>query len=103
AVAKRRVGDKIPISAFLDHLLASPATGMRAEAVGWGTGRRLQRPRRRRVIAMRMGDQDVRDLLVRETGEQRFDMLGEAGAAGDEAQARRRLHGGGGSNLFRAA
>src|SRR5579875_3247824 len=46
--------------------------------------------RRRRMIAMGVGDEDVRDALVAEPGEQSLDMLGKIGAGidhGDRAFA----------------
>ena len=83
AVANRPVGDEIPVAALLDRRVAALAAGMRAEAVGRRAGRRLQRPRRRRMVAVRMGDQDMRHLLAGEPGEQRLDMFVEVRARVD--------------------
>src|SRR5260370_1840003 len=77
AVPDRPVGDEIPVAAFLDRRVAALAAGMPAEPVGRSAGCRLQRSRRRRVVAVRVSDQYMRDLLSRQPGEQRLDMLGE--------------------------
>src|SRR6202011_728319 len=77
AVAERLVGGEIPIAPLLDRRVAALSAGVRAEPISRRAGRPLERPRRRRVVAMRVGDQDMRDLLAREAGEQRLDMIGE--------------------------
>src|SRR6266404_7482040 len=53
------IGHEVPVAAFLDGGVAPLAAGMGAEAVGRSTGRRLQRLRRRRMVAVGVGDQDV--------------------------------------------
>src|SRR5947207_15387383 len=83
AVADRPVGDEIPIAAFLDGWVTALSASVRAETVSRGTGRRLQRPRCGRVVEVRVGDQDMRDLLAREAREQRLDVLGEVRARVD--------------------
>ncbi len=84
AVVHGDIGGEIPVAAFLDAALAAPAAGMRAKAVGRGPGRRLQRLRRRRMVVMRMGYQDMGHLLAGETREQCGDMLVEIGAGVDD-------------------
>src|SRR6185312_11459669 len=56
----------------------------RPEAVGLGTGRLLDRGRRRRMVEMRVGDEDVRHRLGAERGEQRVDMRGDVGPGIDD-------------------
>src|SRR6516164_11575631 len=80
AIAKRDVRNEIPIPAFLDRRLTAMAAGMRAESVCRRAGRRLQRSRRRRMIAMRVGDQDVGNPVAHETSEECLDMLEKIGA-----------------------
>src|SRR5271166_6647743 len=75
AVAESPVGDEIPIAAFFDRRVAALAASMRAKPIGRGAGCRLQRPRRWRVVAVRMRDQDMRGLLAREAREQRLDVI----------------------------
>jgi len=80
AIAHRHIRSEIPVPAFFDPGLAAPASGMRAVTPGRRTRRRLQCCGRRRMVAMRVSDQDVRHTLRRETGEQGLHMLGEVGA-----------------------
>ena len=79
----RDIGNEVPVAAFLDPGVAALPTGMRTETVGRRTGRRLQRLRRRRMVAMGVGDQDMGHPLAREAGEQCLDMLGEVGTGVD--------------------
>src|SRR6516165_129094 len=80
AIAHRHIRSEIPVPAFFDPGLAAPASGMRAVTPDRRTRRRLQCCGRRRMVAMRVSDQDVRHTLRRETGEQGLHMLGEVGA-----------------------
>src|SRR5271165_299402 len=83
AIAHGRIRNEVPIAAFLDGQVAALPASMRAKTVSWSTRCRLERLRRGRMVAMSVGDQDMRDLLARETGEQRLDMVGEIGAGVD--------------------
>src|SRR5258707_14606386 len=59
------IGHEVPIASFLDGGIATLAAGMGPESVGRGAGRGLQRLRRRRVVTMGVGDQDVGHPLAR--------------------------------------
>ena len=78
------IGREVPVAAFLAARLAAPAAGMRPEAVGRRAGRFLQRLRRRRVVAMRVGDEDMGDPLAGEARQQRVDVLGKVGPGIDD-------------------
>ena len=84
AVAQDDIGDEIPVAAFLAAGLAAPSAGMRPEAVGRRAGRLFQRLRRRRMVAVGVGDEDMGDLLAGEARQQRRDMLGKVGAGIDD-------------------
>ena len=84
AVVHGHVGREIPIPAFLDRRLAAPASGMGAKTIGRGTGRRSHCRRRRRMVAMGMGDQDMGHPLAGEAGQQCRDVLVEIRAGIDD-------------------
>src|SRR5262249_30758834 len=70
-------------AAFLAARLAAPAAGVWAETVGRRAGRFLQRPGRWRMVAVGVGDKDVRHLLIGEARKQRRNMVIEIGAGID--------------------
>src|SRR5437762_3317447 len=65
-------------------LIAALAAGVGAKPVTRRPGRRLQRLCRRRVVAVGVGDEDVRHLLVGERGDERGDVLFELEAGIDD-------------------
>ena len=83
AVGYGHIRGEIPVAAFFDPGLAAPPTGMRAKTIGPGAGCRLYRFRRRRVITMRVGNQDMGHLLAGEPLQQCRDVLFEIGAGID--------------------
>ena len=64
AVAYGHIRDEVPVATFFDAGLTAPPAGMRAKTIGPGASCLLYRFRRRRVIAMRVGDQDMGYLLA---------------------------------------
>ncbi len=78
AVAQLHIGHEVAIAAFLGlaaDAFLRPARAMRAEAIGLGAGRSLDRGRGGRVVVMRVGDEDVGDGLAVERLQQRVDMV----------------------------
>jgi hypothetical protein len=66
AVGKRNVGDEIAVAAFLPQRFADmqwPRRAVRAFAKRLRTGRGLDARRRRRMVAVGVGDQDMRHRL----------------------------------------
>src|SRR6185312_16932530 len=83
------IGCEVMVAALLGDaadagLVLGAARAVWPEAVGLGAGRLLDRRRGRRMIEMRVRDQDVRDGLAAERGEQRVDMRRDVGPGIDE-------------------
>src|SRR5579862_4252848 len=82
-ITNHHVGDEIPVAALLATGLAASASGMRTETVCRRSGSRLDRLRRRRMVAVGMRNKDVRHALLGEASKQRTDMVFEIGAGID--------------------
>ena len=77
AVGERDVGDKFPVAAFEPRRFANmqrPRRAMRPFAVGFCASGRLDARRRRRMVAMGVGDEDMRHRLPSHRIEERGDM-----------------------------
>jgi hypothetical protein len=92
AVAQGVIGTEVVIAAFFGDAahtsaILGAARAVGTEAVSGGARHVLQRRRRRRVIDMGMGDENVRHGLAGERFEQRFHMRGDCRAGIDDGDA----------------
>ena len=88
AVLERDVGAEVAIAAPLERVVLAdmqrPRRPVRAFRIDCGAGMRLDGRHRGRMIAMRMGDENMRHRLVAYGIEQRADMGGIVGAGIDD-------------------
>ena len=91
AVLERDVGAEVAVGAGVERIVLAdmqgPRGAVRAFGIDRGAGRRLDRRHRRRMVAVGVGDENMRHRLVAHGLEQRGDMGGIVRAGIDDGDA----------------